>query len=217
MKIYEIDIENAFVEKANDLFGYEIIGRQIELPVGIADVLAFGPRLSQYANLRPLIVFEIKMDKAPDSVVAQAIGYSSSIEDYLTHKFLNPSCEINYFDWDNFIGVKTIIIAKKLGRMGIKALRSGAIDFISYELSNNGIDFHKVHIEDDYSYQDYDVRFRNFVHSWFMESYKSVVNDPSNMRLWCAERRAYNYSSPETTHQLEDINSCPEIWGNKGE
>lgn len=135
----EADIESALVDWLPSK-GYEVIGRQVELPIGRLDVLAW------HTESKRATVFEVKLGKAPDYVSAQLIGYCHFVENILIVKGIyNPALfgEVEY--------VSKYVVAESLSEMTSRLAHTHAIEFIKYSVKNGFIEFD----EHEYNYEPY--------------------------------------------------------------
>lgn len=77
---HEKDIEDYVCENYKEMFGneYSLIGRQIDIGLGVIDVLLYDSKIQE------LCVLEIKNQEIDNNALAQIMRYIQGLEDYLS-------------------------------------------------------------------------------------------------------------------------------------
>lgn len=131
MKILERTIEDALVEYLKNSDEFRYIGRQIRLPMGIIDVLAF------HVKYRVPYLFEVKRGDITEENIVQMLGYLRQIETIMRFAAKETKVDEDLLDC-KVIGV--MVGSGIKGEMSNRLFEIMDFDFWKYT-PNDGIKF----------------------------------------------------------------------------
>lgn len=149
MRTLEKDIESQFIDWAIEYKGhheafqknYQYLGRQVKLPLGIADVILLNNDMDRHG----IDVVEIKRQNATPETLAQVMGYVGQVEEIL-YFFCNKGNSPWSLGPNGYWGkTKPVIVAPGLeGDFMLRCFKSDIFEFIRIKETNGIIEFHKM-------------------------------------------------------------------------
>lgn|SRR5574341_125111 len=132
----ESHIEDAFCEYLEQQTGYHLVERQVKLPLGKLDVLAYWS-CDDYAF--PVVV-EIKKGAADERACTQLLGYMVQVE-YLMRSNSNTAADPGY----GAERCRGILVGAEMTEFVQRVVLGMGMDFITYQLQGEAIEFlHKT-------------------------------------------------------------------------
>lgn len=131
----EREIEDALIEWLPSR-NIEVLGRQVQLYIGRADVLGWWK--NENRGKGHAYLFEVKMGRAPESIVPQLHGYCRAVENIIMMN--GPDAQFTPPE-DSVGKVQGCVVAEGVREMTQRCINDGVFDYIRYEVIDNQIEF----------------------------------------------------------------------------
>lgn len=132
----EEEVETAFIEFLQSDRCYNIIGRQIDMPIGRLDVLAYHEIGSRGFPSNELLIAEIKRGTVDEHACTQLLGYMKQLDSVIWTKLVSITT-----DEEKFPKCKGILVGKSLHPMVKRIISTFSLYFCRYFVEGNEIKF----------------------------------------------------------------------------
>lgn len=127
----EKEIELEFIKFLNSREHYQVLGRQVQLPFGVLDVLAWA----DYGGGPHATIAEIKAGTIDERACTQLIGYMAQV-DWMTELDIEPATP-DHPDYK----CTGILVGSRINAMAMRVVKAFRISFCRYSIENESIAF----------------------------------------------------------------------------